>query len=126
QRVRRCYRELACGRDDEHIPKLAGEKEVAPIRNRRGGEALRSLAQSLAVTDCARFGIETGEPADVEARIKVIANDDGSLHVVALARVRPDDGGISLPSLGRGNVATRIQANGTDRAEAAVCACEIG
>src|SRR5437660_5577726 len=85
--VGRCDRKLSVRGDDKHVPKLAREEEVTPIRHRRRGETFTAGAEAFVVGNSACPRIEAGQHTVVETAVNAVADDDGCLHVIALSRV---------------------------------------
>ena len=111
--------------DDEDVPDLAGEVEMAAIRDGRCGETLTDPRKSFAKKNGARLCVEAGENAEIVAAKEQIVHDDGRLHVITLARLRPGDGGVCLSRVFGSDVARRFRTNGAHRAPVAMRAGEI-
>ena len=58
--------------------------------------------------DGARLRVEAGEHAIVQATVKVVADNNRRLHVIALARLCPGDGGIGHARAGRSDIASPL------------------
>src|SRR5688572_22731082 len=98
---------------------------MTPVRYRRGGVSLRRPAKPFAVESLAGCAVETSHHTIVGAAVKPVADSDGRLHVVALARMHPRNAGVGVGGLGRCDVAGRIGSDGAHGSQIAVSAGEV-
>src|SRR5207302_6828571 len=118
--------EHTAGTDNKHAAKLAGEKQMTPIGQRRRSEGFAAGAEAFAVGNRARLRIEAGQYAVIETAINALADDDRCLHVVTLSRVRPRDGGVRRADFRWRDVACGIESDGLHGAKFSVPTGEIG
>src|SRR5262245_60962293 len=98
---------------------------MTAIGDRRRRVALSRALEAFAVENLSRQSIKTRDDAAVRTPVKSPVHREGSLHVIALARMHPCNRRVRVAGRWRSNISAGARADGAHRTQSAVGAGQI-